>query len=367
LRVGVTAHAIYGARGAGSDGVGVATGVFCSDGDRTVGTADDRTLMIEGIGFAEVDDEPSIFGTTHKGDCGANLDAEDLVRLGVRNTGGRGGQSALTAPDVDGARRRGRPARVLGRTNTGGIRSRANVTLNFLLGILANQEACQQKGQDQQTTDSCQIAMNLHGAPRPELVLPTHSSGYYAAHAAASGKGCDGTDDSEIALLQLSSLVPIDNIHELPRILVELELELPFFVYDQLGRGVEESTALVFVGIVNFDLTRRQVVCCGLRIVISFTESDHAVGDEANLSARWRWDEPDETEVVANRAGDRDTADGLHLRKGIYQALILSLLEGINEDLPVFVRRVLVDDHLHADVLSQLGTCTHSRCVDSLY
>ena len=41
LRVGVTAHAIDGARGAGSDGVCVATRVFCSDGDRTVGTTDD--------------------------------------------------------------------------------------------------------------------------------------------------------------------------------------------------------------------------------------------------------------------------------------------------------------------------------------
>src|ERR1700741_4240676 len=171
-----------------------------------------------------------------------------------------------------------------------------------------------------------------------KLVLPTHSRGYYAAHAAGSSKACDRTDNSEIALLQLPSLVPIDNIREPPRILVELELELPFFVYDQLGRRVEESTALVFVGIVNFDLTGRQVVRFGLCIVISFTESDHAVGDKANLSARWRWDDPDETEVVANRAGDRNTADGLHLRKRIYQALILSLLEGINENLPVFVR-----------------------------
>src|ERR1700752_3538824 len=96
-----------GARGARSDGVCVAAGVFCSDSDRAVGAADDRTLMIEGIGFAEVDDEASIFGTTHKGDCGTNFDAERLVRLGVGNAGRRGGQGALTAPNVDGARGRG--------------------------------------------------------------------------------------------------------------------------------------------------------------------------------------------------------------------------------------------------------------------
>jgi hypothetical protein len=57
-------------------------------------------------------------------------------------------------------------------------------------------------------------------------------------------------------LLESADLIPVDNVDEFPRILVELELKLPFFVNDQLGRWVENATALILVGIVNLDLAR---------------------------------------------------------------------------------------------------------------
>src|SRR5258708_3609044 len=89
-----------------------------------------------------------------------------------------------------------------------------------------------------------------------------------------------GTQPLQPFLLEGASLVPIDNVGELPSILIKLELELPLFVNDQLGRRVENSAALILVGIVNFDLARGQIVCSGLGVVISFTESDHAVGNK---------------------------------------------------------------------------------------
>jgi hypothetical protein len=48
-------------------------------------------------------------------------------------------------------------------------------------------------------------------------------------------------------LLDSAGFVPIENVHELPRILIELELELPLFVDDQLGRRVENTGALILV------------------------------------------------------------------------------------------------------------------------
>src|ERR1700704_1879308 len=84
-------------------------------------------------------------------------------------------------------------------------------------------------------------------------------------------------------LLQRAGLVPIDNVDELPGIFVELELELSFFVNDQLSCRVENPAALIFVGIVNFNLACGQIVRSGLSVVVSFTESDQAVGNKAIL------------------------------------------------------------------------------------
>jgi hypothetical protein len=41
--------------------------------------------------------------------------------------------------------------------------------------------------------------------------------------------------------------MPIDKIHELPRILIELELELPFFINRQLRGWIECARVLVLV------------------------------------------------------------------------------------------------------------------------
>jgi hypothetical protein len=165
LSVGVAAHAVDGAGGASSDGIGIAAGMLGGDGDGTIGTTHDDTVVIEGIGGAEVDDEAGVFGAAHKGDGGAHFNAEGFVGLSAGNARGRGGIGSPAALDVDGAGRGSGAASVRCGTNAGRICSGANVALDFLFGVLANDETSQEKRQDEQTTENCQIAINLHQAP----------------------------------------------------------------------------------------------------------------------------------------------------------------------------------------------------------
>src|SRR5580704_4564009 len=119
-------------------------------------------------------------------------------------------------------------------------------------------------------------------------------------------------------LVVYASLVPVDDVIEFPRILAKLEFELPLFVDDQLSRGVEHASSLVFVRVIYLDLACSQVVSYALGIVIMFTESKLTVGDEANLAAGFGWDQANIAQVVPYCAGYGNTTHGLHLGKGIY-------------------------------------------------
>ena len=168
LGVALAAHAVDGAGGASANGVGVAPGKFGSDGDGTISAAHDGALVIEGVGAAEVNDEAGVLRGAGESDGGADLNAEGFVGLGVGNAGRSGGIGPLAALDVDGAGRGSGAASVSLRTDTGGIGSRADVTLNFLLSILANDEVGQEKRKDKQATENCKIAVNLHWTPHAE-------------------------------------------------------------------------------------------------------------------------------------------------------------------------------------------------------
>src|SRR5260370_18789754 len=159
---GIATHAVDGAGGTSTNGVGVAAGMLSSDGDGTIGPTHDGTFVIKGIGAAEVDDEASVLRTAHKGDRGADFNAEGFVGLGVGNIGGSGRVGTLAALDVDGARRGSGTAGVRRGTNASSIRSRANVAFDFLLGVAASDDVGQQKRQHEQTTESYKIAINLH-------------------------------------------------------------------------------------------------------------------------------------------------------------------------------------------------------------
>jgi len=63
LSDGVAAHAVDRARRARADGILVATGVFGGDGDGTIRAANDRTFVVKGVVFAEVNHETGVLGT----------------------------------------------------------------------------------------------------------------------------------------------------------------------------------------------------------------------------------------------------------------------------------------------------------------
>src|SRR5579862_2000829 len=87
-------------------------------------------------------------------------------------------------------------------------------------------------------------------------------------------------------LLFGASLVPVDNVGELPGILVELKLKLAILVDDQLRSWVENARALVLVRIVQVEFASGQVVGDGSGVTISFTESNQPVRGEAKNSLR---------------------------------------------------------------------------------
>lgn len=162
LGVGVAAHAVDGAGSACTNRIGVAAGMFGDDSDGTIRTAHDGALVIERIGAAEVNNEAGVLGSAHKSNAGAHFNAEGFVFLGTGNAWGRSGVGTLAALDVDGTGRRSRAASVGRGANASGIGSRTDVVFDFVLGVLAIDEAGQEKRKDEQTTENSKIAVNLH-------------------------------------------------------------------------------------------------------------------------------------------------------------------------------------------------------------
>jgi hypothetical protein len=138
LGVGVAAHTVDSTGGASSDGIGVTAWMFGGDGNGAIRAAYDSTLVIKRINTSEVDDEAGILRTAHKGDGGANLNAEDFVGFCVRYARGRGCTGAPAAPDVDGTGSGRGTTRVLCGAHACGIRSQTCIVLNFLFGVLTD-------------------------------------------------------------------------------------------------------------------------------------------------------------------------------------------------------------------------------------
>jgi hypothetical protein len=86
-------------------------------------------------------------------------------------------------------------------------------------------------------------------------------------------------------LLFGASAIPIDDVDKLPGISTQLELKLTLSVDDQLGSRVEDSAALLLVGIVQVNFAGGQIEGHALAVAVGFTESNLAVGGESNLAA----------------------------------------------------------------------------------
>jgi hypothetical protein len=152
LGVSVAAHAVDRAGRASADGVGVATRMLGGDGNGAIRAAYDGALMIEWVGAAVIDHEARVLGIAHKGHGRPHLNTEGFVGLGVWNTRSCGGIRTPAAPDVDGAGRRSGTTCVRCGTDFGGIGSRADIVLNFLFCVLANNEASQEERRDEHET-----------------------------------------------------------------------------------------------------------------------------------------------------------------------------------------------------------------------
>jgi len=138
LGVGVAAHTVDSTRGASSDRIGVAAWMLGGHGNGAIRAAHDGTLVIKWISTVEVDDEASVFRTAHKGDGGADLNAEDFVGFCVGYARSCGGRGAPAAPDVDGTGSGRGTTRVLCGAHACGIRSRTGIVLNFLFAVLTD-------------------------------------------------------------------------------------------------------------------------------------------------------------------------------------------------------------------------------------
>src|ERR1700730_17711965 len=114
----------------------------------------------------------------------------------------------------------------------------------------------------------------------------------------------------------LTGTVPIDDVHQLPGISAEFELKLPLFVDDQLGSRVKNTGALVLVRIVQVKFAGSQIEGSAWAGVIGFGESDRSIGGEPNLAACRRRNQGNISEVGANRAGDGNAANRLHVFEG---------------------------------------------------
>src|SRR5215467_4999557 len=88
--------------------------------------------------------------------------------------------------------------------------------------------------------------------------------------------------------------LPLDDVRQLPGILVKLPLQLAFLIDDELGGREKNTAALVLVVIVDVDFASGQIETLRLSAPIRFAESDLAVRNKSNGRAGRRNDLADE-------------------------------------------------------------------------
>src|SRR6516225_111057 len=152
---------------------------------------------------------------------------------------------------------------------------------------------------------------------------------------------------------------PIDDINQLPGVLIEIKLQLPFLINDELGCRKQNARVLALVGRVQVEFARRQVEGHGLAVRPSFAKSNLTIGDKANLPARRGWNLSDVGAVVAESPRDLDMSHRSHSLECCNQPLVLTFLEGLDQDLLVRRRREIINVQRDANIRPELGARTH--------
>src|SRR5271154_1960814 len=62
---------------------------------------------------------------------------------------------------------------------------------------------------------------------------------------------CNASARSDLQLIDARCSFPVEHVHQLPRVLRQVNLQLPLLVNDQLGAGIQDAGALALVGVVD--------------------------------------------------------------------------------------------------------------------
>src|ERR1700739_2805938 len=127
-------------------------------------------------------------------------------------------------------------------------------------------------------------------------------------------------------LMYSRSTLPIDKVRQPPGVLIQVQLQLAFFVDDQLRSGKQLAGALALVLIVELQHASSQIKGLSLAIGPCLTESDLSSSGKDNLSSRRRRRHHDVGAVVTQGASDLEVTYSLHFRKRVRQPLVLPLL-----------------------------------------
>src|SRR5258706_3593854 len=160
--------------------------------------------------------------------------------------------------------------------------------------------------------------------------------------------------------------IPLDDVRQLPAILVKLPLQLPFLIDDELRGGEKNTATLALVFFINGDFTGSQIETLRLGTPITFAESNLSVRDKTDGPAGRRYDFPDEAKIQSNCARDRYSAHAFHRLQSIHQSVVLALLERLYQNVSILWARELVSNDFHAEVSSELSACAEGRGVDGL-
>jgi hypothetical protein len=106
------------------------------------------------------------------------------------------------------------------------------------------------------------------------------------------------------ALVDAGRSLPVENIHQFPGILIEVNLQLPLLIDHELCGRIQDTRALVFVLVIQVDFTGRQVEGLRLGIGPNFAEAKLPIGNKADFSSGRSLNQTDETAVVAEGAGE---------------------------------------------------------------
>src|SRR5690348_3721892 len=103
-------------------------------------------------------------------------------------------------------------------------------------------------------------------------------------------------------LVDAGRAFPVENIDQLPGVLIEVNLQLTLLIDHELGGGIQDACALVFVLVVQVDFAGSQVEGLRLGICQNLAEAKLPIGNKADFSSGRSLNQADETAVVAESA-----------------------------------------------------------------